>query len=254
MKPLIPALLLCLLASPVRADDCSQSVLDSIQQALGTPELRADGETPNVVARTCKAWPYQPQQLLAAIAYDAGVEYQKTLVVAVLDQASGRLLSSYRQDIEEDALTEVGSNSLQLDTARYQLAPQRRAFALRFFSSARGPSCGEASWTDDLTLLLPDGPALRPLLQLSMQRQMAEQGCLNAGVEHALWQSANLSLAVENTSSQGLNDLRASASIQWFASEADLGQRKDHVEQVLLRFDGKSYQPQKKGLWWMGDY
>jgi hypothetical protein len=49
-----------------------------------------------IVAQPCKTWPYKPELTLVALAYDAGVEHGKELVVAVFDKEKKRVVNSYQ--------------------------------------------------------------------------------------------------------------------------------------------------------------
>jgi hypothetical protein len=251
------ALLLALcVAVPAVAEDtqsaCADSVRPLLANELGIDALEPIGQGGNIVAETCKAWPYNHRLLLSAIAYDAGVEFEKQLLVAIVDSAAQQVVASYRKPIAEDALTEVGPSSLVLDTARYQLGKDVRAFGLRFNSAALGASCGEANWNEELTLLVPEGKQLRPVLNLFLYQQQSIRGCLSTQSADAIWQDANITLAVEPTATHGFHDLRATAAITYHSNGAPLEDRKDHVEQLKLHYNGSAYEIGKDAPWWAG--
>lgn len=257
------ALLLVLLVSGrASAEVTDEGCTDEIRAIVGR-EMKIDALVPriqdgNIVSESCKSWSYNSAVVLSAFAYDAGVEYEKTLVVAMIDKKTKHVVSSYQIVISEDVITEVGDHSLKLDTARYQLAKGVRAFGLRFNSSARGPSCGEAHWNDELTLLVPEGKKLRPVLRLDMYQQQSIQGCLSGQVPDAIWQDANITIAIERSSTNGFYDLLAKAAITYSANEgasgASLENLKDHTEQHVLRYNGKFYEKGKNSPWWLGSW
>ena len=162
---------------------CDQRAVEIIGERFALLNFSATDSNGQIVAQTCKVWPHKPDVLLAAIAYKSEPsstpdwEYKKAVLVATVDLSQSLVLASHRATIEEDAVTEVGQGSFRFDTARYQLSDQVRAFGLRFNSSARGASCGEATWGDKLTLFVPVGDQLRPVLTLQMSFQRSKIGC-----------------------------------------------------------------------------
>ncbi len=249
-------LLALLVAGRASADVTDEGCTDDIR-AIVVREMNIDALVPrmqdgNIVSESCKLWSYNPALVLAAFAYDAGVEYEKTLAVAMINKKTKHVVSSYQGVIGEDAVTEVGEYSLKLDTARYQLAKGLRAFGLRFNSSARGASCGEANWNDELTLLVPEGKKLRPVLSLYMYQQQSIQGCLSVQVPDAIWRDANITIDIERSSTNGFYDLLARATIIHSSNGASLENLKDHVEQHVLRYNGKSYVKSNNAPWWLG--
>ncbi len=245
------AVVSCGSAAQAGANTCTAATLDIVQRELRSADLSLqDGG--NTVSAACKPWPYQANALLVALAYDAGVQDQRALLVALVDEKSKRVLSSRQSVIDEDAAVQVGPESLKLDTARYQLADGVRAFGVRFTSAARGPSCGDAYWNDELTLYLPQGAQLQPVLGLHTYRQQWIKGC-PAATSKALWEDAQLTLRVAGTQSHGLRDLIVAAQISVNASGATPGARRNRTEHRRLRYDGTTYRNQAASAWWLGD-
>lgn len=126
-----------------------------------------------VLASACKRMPNDPRLTLAAVAWDAGKTDSKSLVVAILDEASPAVVASMRDEIYEDATTKVHNGSLRLDTAAYELAPGTRAFGLDVTSD--NPDCGDGGLGPQRSLYVRDGAALRPVvagLPLSQYRYL----------------------------------------------------------------------------------
>jgi hypothetical protein len=48
-----------------------------------------------VVAGVCKAWPGNPSRIIAALAYDAGIEHEKQLLVALIDAPRSTVIAAY---------------------------------------------------------------------------------------------------------------------------------------------------------------
>jgi hypothetical protein len=204
-----------------------------------------------VVSGACKAWPDDPSLTLAAVAYDSGTADEKSLLVAMVQKEPQRVIASYETSILEDAVTEVGANSLQLDTAPYRLAANTRAFGVRFESTARGASCGEASWNDELTLYVPAGQELLPVLTLSMWKMRALKGCLSAWSPEAILETVTLTLSVAKTTSHGFADLLATAAVSTSANDETTRVAKPRTEHYVLRYNGNEYQKDGKARWWL---
>ena len=204
----------------------------------------------NVISAACRTWPYKTSLLLSAFAYDEGVEYEKSLIVAVIDQKAKRVISSYRSAIGEDAVTEVGGDSLKLDTARYQLTNDVRAFGLIFNSSARGANCGDGYWNNELTLFVPEKKTLRPVLRLNLYQQRWLKGC-PAATSQALWEDAMITVSMADKSTNGFHDIVVTANITVIAEGVPTGNHKDRIERHTLHYDGKTYQKGKTVPWWL---
>jgi hypothetical protein len=243
----LPLVALAATASePPPSQSCAAPIVAAIAKRAGiAPDT-------GVVSAACKPWPAEPQATIAAIAFDLGTADQKTLVVATLDTATQRVTRSDRQEVIEDAVTEFGEGSLGIDTAPYRLADNVRAFGVRFGSVARGASCGEGYWSDELTLFVPEAGALRSVLQgLAMQHAQALQGCFGPGNNGDLvYDDAYLTLGMANTQSHGLRDLVVTARIYRNGRETDK-QKPTAVERRVLHYDGKQYRDTKMPPWWL---
>ena len=118
-----------------------------------------------IVAGVCKPWPTNSSKLIAAFAYNKSVEYEKLLVIAVIDTRTNQIISSYMNSIHEDASLTVGENSLRIDTARYDFAPGVRAFGIDLTTSYH-QGCGDGGSDTERTLYIPDRKTIRPVLKL----------------------------------------------------------------------------------------
>lgn len=233
-----------------REDTCAPDDYEAVKQHLKINEFAPRQDGGNVISASCRIWPYKTNQLLATFAYDEGVEYEKRLEVLILDKRTKNVISSFRSDIGEDAVTEVGEDSLKLDTARYQLSENVRAFGIRFTSSARGASCGEGYWGNELTLFVPEGNNLRPVAALNLYQQRWLEGC-PAAASHALWEDAMLTVSMGKNSTNGFFDLVVTAKITVNSIEASTRNLKDRTERYTLRYDGKYYKKGKSVPWWL---
>lgn len=160
----------------------------------------------------------------------------------------------YSSPIVEDAVTEYGSGSLSIDTARYQLSGGVRAFGVRFNSTGGVPSCADAAGRDELTLFVPAGKNLIPVLTLDMTVVQALKGCLGAATGEDIWEMARLTINVENSSSHGLANLKLIAKIEPDTNmdkpPRDIKMKK-RVESYVLHYDGKAYSFPDGAHWWL---
>lgn len=228
-------------------DQCGPDAYAAVNKSMKITRLSPD----NVVSAACRTWPYKTNLLLAVFGYDERVKYEKKLLVSVIDKKTKRVVSSFQDVVYEDALTEVGEYSLKLDTARYQLAENVRAFGIRFNSTARGASCGEARWGNELTLFVPEGKNLRPVASLNMYQQQWHRGC-PAAMSSALWEDATLTVGMAKSATNGFQDLEITAKIEVNAIESPTENLKNRIEQHTLRYDGKYYKKERNLVpWWL---
>ncbi len=203
-----------------------------------------------VVSAACTVWPHDERIILAALAFDEGTEDEKTLVVGMVERRSYRVISRYERTIGEDSAVRFGESSLAIDVGRYHVASGVRAFGVRFTSAARGPSCAEGAWENELTLFVPAGTTLRPVLQgLAMTRRIARDGCFGGGSSAPIiHDEATLFLSLAPNRSNGFNDLVARAEIVrrrgWRVQER-------RTERHTLRFDGTEYRESVSVPWWL---
>jgi hypothetical protein len=238
-------------------DHCDEAIVQVVGNHFKIKDFAPRDEDGVIVAKSCKLWPYKNNIVLVAFAFtpEVGgkqdVEYEKNLIVAMIDKATQRVVSSNQSIIYEDAITEIGPDSFELDTARYQLTPDVRAFGLRFNSSARGPSCGEGRSSNELTLFVPEGDKLRSVLRLYMYRQQSIQGCLSVYSEGAVWEDAGLTISVEKTRTNGYADLLVTARIEPGSNGVIDENAKARVEHHLLHYSGNGYLIGPNTPWWL---
>lgn len=234
-------------------EQCTDVVRNIVAHHLNTDNFTTRQENGNVVSESCKSWPFKPDVLLAAFAYDAGVEYQKNLIIAMISKKTKHVIASYQTVIAEDAITTVGNDSLQLDVARYQIAKDTMAFALRFKSSAIGASCGEANWNDELTLLMPKGKEIYPVLRLYMFQQKSIRGCLSVQVADAVWRNADLTISIGKKQTNGFYNVVAKANIATYTNREELEATMEREEHHVFRYNGKIYEAGQNVPWWISN-
>jgi hypothetical protein len=149
--------------------DCPPPVLTALGRELKVAHFAVGEENSGkdpagvIVAATCKRLPDDPRLTLAAAAWDDHKEDSKALVIAIVEGSTSAIVALKRDEIEEDAATQVNAASLRFDTAPYELAPGVRAFGLDIFSEDH--SCGEGGTGPVRTLYVREGRTLRPVLE-----------------------------------------------------------------------------------------
>ncbi len=207
---------------------CSTSVLEIVGKHFGVsdfsyPQNDSFPRAENggiIISGVCKAWPKDgfttkgspakpPSLVIAAFTYDAGVENEKALIVAQVDLARRKVIASYKSAIEEDGATEVNSNALRLDMARYTLSKEARAFGLRL-NTFRERCAFDGGYDNDLTLFVIEGRTIRPVFSKKMSEWTYPAGnrCGSEIVERI---STDFVIAVASTQSHGFADLRITA-------------------------------------------
>jgi hypothetical protein len=201
-----------------------------------------------VIAAVCKAWPVGKPRTIAAIAYDAGVEYEKRLLVALLDPSTGTVLAAYSGSIDEDATMNVEANSIRIDTARYDLAPGVRAFGIDV-ESGYTPGCVEGGMGPRRTLFIQEGKVLRPVLEnlyLSSWRFVKnDMATCGPGADTAITETTSYGIGIGKTVTNGFADLRITGTSSY--SNGAKSRRKPLSFE--LRYDGKVYPTDKLDQW-----
>jgi hypothetical protein len=201
-------LLLLLAATGARAA-CDEALLDRHFAALQPSHARDSRFS------SCRQWPMHPDRVLLVLARrtpasanpDDGFAVNVDVVVA--DAASGERLGHYAlpEAIESDAYRLW---SIDLDTARYRLAPGVDAFGLRMEHG--GSSSVNPSADTQLHLFAWDGRRLRRVLDGWPVRTM--HGENNGGACGRDHQSTTATLAISARSTHGYADLQVAESLE----------------------------------------
>lgn len=113
------------------------------------------------VASACKAWPGKEPYTLGVFIYEGQKEEEKHMLVALIDQAPGKVIASYWTTVGVDAITRY-VDGIRIDTARYQLQPGLRAFGVDI--NTYSPRYAEGGYGPMRTLYVREGAAIRPVL------------------------------------------------------------------------------------------
>ena len=225
--------------------DDQKGCSNDIEHALRTihPKAVIQGE---VSARHCKPWPpAEGRQTAAVMAFEQPAKTNDgrtwTVVVALVDDKTNRVLNSHTGEVGEDAVTSVDPGSFTLDTARYQVGPKLRALGVRFSSGGRPPSAADSLSGNELTLLVPEGRDLRPVFTRPMWAQEADVCCLSGQFPGALWRSAEMTVAIGPATAQGWNDLVITETTVHDGNPPAKFDPTPHKRRFIYRYDGKAY-------------
>jgi hypothetical protein len=249
----LACMLALLLSAPValasREMPCATPVLAPLGHAIKVahfvpgPTMRDGDPAGVIVSATCKRLPDDPRLTLVAVAWNAGKEDEKSLVLALVDEATGKVVASLQDVINEDATTQIEDYSLRLDTAAYDLAPGVRAVGLDIVSENRG--CGEGGFGPSRTLYVREGATFRPVLaDLFMTQFWYVRGnqprCVSdqKEAETAILEdfSVSIGIGIGATGKDGWRDLTLSATSK--RSDKKPGRKPLHVH---VPYDGKTY-------------
>lgn len=225
---------------------CQPALIQSLSEQLKLPGLvaaGADGDSGNstVVAAACKASPADRRQTYVALAYDAGDQDGKRLVLAIVE--GGHVLADYRGEIYEDATLTVQSDSLHIDTARYVLAKGVRAFGLDV-SGWASPNCGDGGLGPSRALYIREGAHIRRVLadmSLSSWRYLQEGNdrCNSSAPADAptVIEHTRHTLRVLPETSHGFHDLQVTTT----TTTRDDGKPGKAGARYVLKYDGRRY-------------
>jgi len=223
-------LLLALISAPSIAREeqkCPAKALAAFQVSV---PIGGDDTTR---ASVCKLWPDDKSKMLIAVITESETgEMQYPVHVALINAETFQVLSRAKTFIEADATNEIYSSSLWLDTARYFLNKDTRAFGLRV-SSFRDRCTYSGGFDNELKLFVIEGSSMRPVLQgLYMSSWRYEGNRCGSSDEEVTEKRVDLSLSVEPTHTNGYADLLITAT------SSDSKKRG-----MKMQYNGKQYSP-----------
>ena len=232
---------------------------DGIEKALRAFDAKTPTEG-RVATAHCKPWPPAPDSVLAAVMafrptqHSAQApDWQVPAVVALVDARTGKVLHGRRFIVSEDAATQVGDESLRVDTANYALAPGVRALGLRFHNEGRRPAAADGWWNDELMLLVPEGRALRPVFCQPLMAQEAVEGSLSHQRPGAIWKQARLTVSVGPQPTTGWRDLVITATEVLDGAPDATFDATPHRSRSTYRYEGGHYKLlTRPALFWSG--
>lgn len=256
-------------ALPLRAQEarpCDQTILDTLGEFLGVKNFRVytyGDKAAAVVAATCKPWPKDRNIMLVTAAYDLpndqhpdDVGAAKPFVVAMVDTSRQSVISSFKDEIGQDATLQViGDDSVKLDTARYDLAPGIRAFGVVLYG-ASAPHCVDGWYHNYLILFVRERMKLRPVFMAPLDQWNTVKGevCSNLAVTD----DAHLTISVGKSRSHGFADLSVNAHVtRDTMALLSSGEPKSvpdtiRIERNIVHYDGRKYVMPHDSIWLKG--
>lgn len=238
------------------AQPCDDATLQTLARVLGQSgwQMPQSGAPTPLVAAACKPCPDDPTLEVVAVAYTAAGDTTEpgergmTLLVGQLDSATGTLRNRFDGSIDEDAMVEISSDSLWIDTARYRLAPGVRGFGLIISSVARGASCPDAWSYDDFSLYAPEGDKLNEVFRTYLRQWTTLEGVVCGGGGRVVIERSQLTLAMGKGSHHGFADLIVTSKVQRETDGEDVGTAK--TVSATVGYDGKRYPFEPFSTFW----
>lgn len=236
--------------------ECSTKVLNLVSQNLKLQKFND-----SLVASACKKTTKGNENTIVALALNNGKEsdvdsseQQKDLVLALVNSDETNVIGSYKSVIEEDATLIIGSGSLKIDTARYDLTSDIRAFGVDFSSNFSPSNCAHDGWTgNSKNLYIFDGSIIKKVLGgsdgllLSSSAYVKEldrcgdkyQRMLDKGYKDII-ENFSTTISIGNNSTNGFKDLILTSS-STYETDGKKSKSKRKPLTVNLHFDGNEY-------------
>ncbi len=236
--------------------ECSTKVLDLVSQNLKLQKFND-----SLVASACKKTTKGNENTIVALALNNGKEsdmnsseQQKDLVLALVNSDATNVIGTHKSVIEEDASLVIGSGSLKIDTARYDLTSEIRAFGVNFSSSFSPSNCAHDGWTgDSKNLYIFDGSKIKKVLGGSSGLLLSSSGyvkeldrcgdkyqrMLDKGYKDVI-ENFSTSISVGNGTTNGFKDLILTSS-STYDIDGEKSKSKRKALTVTLYFNGNEY-------------
>lgn len=229
-------------------DDTVMLVLAQMQQEV---DKLHDGDhyspqPQEVVNAVCKANPANKDQTIVAVAYDEKPEADgsvpNAVELALVDAKNQRVEALSDGHIFSGGPSpRIDETSLWIDTARYDLAPGRRAFGVEWMDGY-SPNCGDGMAGPSRNLYVRDGKSIRPVLQnLFMSHQwIIQRGADRCNMSSpadtkSIVESTGLAISVAPTSSNNYRDL-------WLIADFSIDDEKPSGSfRYKLQYDATKY-------------
>lgn len=192
---------------------------------------------------SCKVLPNNNKRILSSYIMESDKKHGYWVWrVALLDSSTGTVTSGYTGYIDDDASTRVDSSSIWLDTARYYVNENNRAFGVRL-DIGYGPQCAQGGRTSFLTLFLVEKNVIKPILNslpTSLWTLREGDTCSKSAV---VIERGKSSLQIQPTQTSGFNDIKVVTSTKFIKYFPDYSQEIINSRKIYktLKFNGKEY-------------
>lgn len=242
-------------------DRCTEDILQLIRAKLNYPTLNyrkyeygsfVAGD--QIISGVCKVWPKDSLKTIVAIAYyeeghvqtggDEDLYDKKHYILAIVNSSQSKLISSYQWDAND----EIGTNSLSIDTARYDIAAGVRAFGLDI-SEQYHPHSVNGGLGAYRTLFIQEGEIIKPVLKdfrLSEWDFVVESMVSTWSHGNKSIRNISYTISIGKNVTNGLRNLEVTKSITYDPdtdSEEIVNIPKNESKLLkTLHFNGKEYQ------------
>lgn len=219
---------------------CPDGLFADVGKHLGVAAFTMNGQESGViVAADCTQAPDKPELTLTVIAWDSSVDGQKKLFIGFVDEQRHQVVSGLSSIFEEDAMTEIGYDSLRLDIAPYTLAPGVRAFGFDL-SGRNRHYCVDGGIEPFRYLYVQEGKTIRPVMEafeVSSWRYIGEDKsrCRKIDAPKRPIEYTDRSLSIAPGRTNGYANLLVISSTR--VDGKSTSKRKTR----LLRYNGESY-------------
>jgi hypothetical protein len=154
----------------LRADDaensCSEKIISAIGRKLDLKFLQDYNEksTPNemIIKSVCKKWPKDKTKTIAAIFYELSTGVTP-LIVSMNDTDSSNVISVYKDN--EYTLPVMNLEGISIDTARYNVTTDIRAFGVIFNGSSVVNNATSGGFGSIEALYIQENEKIKPIFE-----------------------------------------------------------------------------------------
>jgi len=213
---------------------CPDYIVKSVGEFFHLENFAYDGR---IVAGKCKPMPDKPSRTIGAFAYRMAEETRGEagivrLLLVLYDETLKRIVSSCSSTDHTDAETSYDSNSITIDTGRYVLAQNVRAFGIRL-NTYVWHRFNELTYGDDLTLYVPEGRNIRPVFRAFMKFGGLGVDCREDMCEpNGNIIESEKFISIEKTTSNGFADLKLSVKVK---------DPRIKLKPLIVKYNGERY-------------
>ncbi|UIP30236.1 hypothetical protein [Photobacterium sp. TLY01] len=227
---------------------CSNAMM-SVLKSDARNQNDSEWNEDNFSSVACKRLPGEPDIML-------GSNFQRRFMdplddssqylwrVVLVDTTTHQVVSAYTGSVGDEGGIRIDSDQIWLDTARYYLNDETRAFGVRL-DIGHASRYAEGGASGYMTLFVREQEKLQPVLKsLPMNYWTNQEGHFSVTDEPVPIHQAKVYINIGNKISHGYRDLKLTTKVKDKMSDqyfSDVYEKAWSFEQTL-KFDGKAYQ------------
>lgn len=202
----------------------NETIISAVAEYLHMNDFsyrRVDGNG-RIISGVCKEASNDKSITIAAFVGGSGTGDSGELSIAMVDNQTSKVIASYQESLVNSQTPQINAEKdrIQIDTARYDIAPGVRAFGLDVIKTS--PDCGEGEISTVRTLFIKDGDKIRPIfvdgLPISSRRFVqSDPRCLRGKYatkkSRLVMEYVVLTIGIDKQITNGYANLLISASI-----------------------------------------